>query len=210
MLKNLFMILSLLIGSLSFPLVGIAEMSSTNYSIYADSFTIGGFFSTSTDYSFWDSVGEWSAGNITSTTYEILGGFQAMERGNLSLIISKNSLNLGSLSVNNVNSDSTNFTISSDSDTGYIFSINSAGASPITAVGDGEITAGSEEYGFAISGANAAFDNDRSIIAGRLLASSTVPVANDLLTMTVKASRTSTTTYGNKSQNIVLSLSGNF
>ena len=81
MMKNLFMILSLLIGSLSFPLIGIAEMSSTNYSIYADSFTIGGFFSTSTNYSFWDSIGEWSAGNITSTTYEILGGFQAMEKG---------------------------------------------------------------------------------------------------------------------------------
>ena len=133
------MILSLLIGSLSFPLIGIAEMSSTNYSIYADSFTIGGFFSTSTNYSFWDSIGEWSAGNITSTTYEILGGFQAMEKGKLSLIISKNNLNLGSLSVNNVNSDSTNFTISSDSNTGYIFSINSAGPSPITAVTDGEV-----------------------------------------------------------------------
>lgn len=210
MMKNLFMILSLFIGSLSFPLIGIAEMSSTNYSIYADSFTIGGFFSTSTNYSFWDSIGEWSAGNITSTTYEILGGFQAMEKGKLSLIISKNNLNLGSLSVNNVNSDSTNFTISSDSNTGYIFFINSAGPSPITAVTDGEVTAGSEEYGFAISGVNAAFANDRSIVAGRVLASSTVPVVNDLLTMTVKASRTSTTTYGNKSQNIVLNLSGNF
>jgi len=209
MFKKIFFNLLIIIGCFGLPFVGLGEMSSDNYSIYADSISVGGVFSTSTNYDLWDSIGEQSSGIFTSSTYEIRGGFQAMEKGDLSLIIDKSSFNLGDLSVDSVSSDSINFIISSDSDAGYVLAISDAGPAPITAVSDGEVTAGSEEYGFSVSGANAAFGDDRSIIIGRVLASSLRSVSDDLLTMTVKASRTSTTTYGDKNQNIVFNLSGN-
>ncbi len=186
------------------------EMTSTNYRIYADSFGLGGVYSTSTSYDLFDSVGEWPASLPTSTSYEIRAGFQAMERGELTLSISDSALSLGDLSVSAVNTDSSIATVTSGSETGYTLSIGSADASPITAVSDGSVTAGSEEYGLAVSGTDASFADDRSIIAGRILASATGAVTSRTVTMTVKASRISTTSYGSKSQSIVLNLSANF
>lgn len=197
-------------GSFGFIFVGSGAMNSDNYSIYADSFSVGGFYSTSTSYDLWDTAGEWPAGVSASSTYEIRAGFQAMEKGDLSLTISDTSLDLGSLGVSTVSSSTTDISITSASETGYTLVIASASASPITAVSDFEVTAGSEEYGMSISGIGANFLNDQSIISGRVIASSTVAVSNNVLTMKVKASRTATTVYGSKTQDIVLSLSANF
>lgn len=185
-------------------------MTSTNYAIYADSFDTGGVYSTSASYALYDSAGEWPGATPTSTSYEIRAGFQAAERGHLALALSDSALDLGALSISAVSTDSSVITVTSEADRGYTLSIGSADASPITAVSDSAVTAGSEEYGMAVSGTDAAFVDDRSIIAGRVLASSAVAVANRALTMMVKASRTNTTSYGSKSQNIVLSLSANF
>ncbi len=201
-------LLLLLLGF--WPAVLCGEMSSESYRIFADDFNVGGVYSTSTSYALNDSIGEWPSSLPTSTSYEIRAGFQAMEKGELSLTISDTTLNLGSLSVSAVSSDSATITVSSASETGYTLSITSADSSPIGAVSDGEVTAGSEEYGVAISGTGASFPNDQSIIAGRILATSSLAVSNNVLTMTVKASRTATTAYGSKTQNIVLGLSGNF
>lgn len=200
----------LVLPALFFGLMAEGEMTSTNYAIYADSFNVGGIYSTSTSYDLYSSVGEWPSSLPTSTSYEIRAGFQAMERGELTLSISDNALSLGDLSLSAVNTDSAILTITSGSDTGYTLSVGSADSSPITAVSDGSVTAGSEEYGLAVSGTDAAFADDRSIIAGRILASATGSVTSRPLTMTVKASRISTTSYGSKSQSIVLNLSANF
>lgn len=186
------------------------DMTSTNYRIYADSFDLGGVYSTSTSYDLFGSVGEWPASLPTSTSYEIRAGFQAMDRRELTLSISDSALSLGDLSISAVNTDSSIATVSCDADTGYTLSVGSADSSPITAVSDGSVTAGSEEYGLAVSGTDAAFVDDRSIIATRVLASATVPVNSRPLTITVKASRTSVTSYGSKSQSIILNLSANF
>jgi hypothetical protein len=201
---------ALVLLAIFWPSVIYGEMQSGSYKIYADSFNIGGVYSTSSAYALYDSAGEWPGGTPTSTTYEIRAGFQAMERGELAMTISNTSLNLGTLSVSAVNTDSSVISVTSGSLSGYSLSIGSADASPITAVSDGTVTAGSEEYGLAVSGTDVVFGNDRSIISGRVLATSTVAVTSQPTTMTVKASRTATTSYGSKTQNIVLSLSANF
>jgi hypothetical protein len=72
-------------------------MSSTNYYIYADIISVGGVLSTSTSYGLQDTVGESFAGFVTSSSYEIKGGYQAMDNNEISLIVSDASLSLGSL-----------------------------------------------------------------------------------------------------------------
>lgn len=202
------LIIFLLAGFL--PIVSHGEMNSTNYKIYADSFNAGGVYSTSTNYALFDSGGEWPASLPTSTNYEIRAGFQAMEIKTLAMTISDSALDLGALDVSSVKSDSANIIVTSTSDSGYTLAIGSAGVSPLTVVSDGTVTAGQEEYGATVSGADTAFADDRSIIAGRVLASSLVPVNGNALTFTVKAARSSTTSYGSKSQSITLTLSANF
>ncbi|KKQ27493.1 MAG: hypothetical protein US42_C0008G0004 [Candidatus Magasanikbacteria bacterium GW2011_GWC2_37_14] len=186
------------------------EMSSTNYTIYADTFSVGGVYSTSNNFSLYDSVGEWPASVPASANYEIRAGFQAMELGDLKLVIADSSLSLGALDVASIKSDNTNINVTSGSASGYILSIGEADPSPIFAVADGAVTIGSEEYGASVGGANANFLDDREIATGLVLASSTVAVANDLVVFTVKAARNSTTNYGSKNQNLILNLSANF
>lgn len=192
------------------PQIMKGEMSSGIYKIYADSFNVGGVYSTSGSYALFDSAGEWPASLPTSTSYEIRAGFQAAEIKELAMTISDGALDLGALDVSSVKSDSASIIVTSTSDSGYTLSIGSADVSPITAVSDGAVTAGQEEYGVAIAGVDKAFVDDRSIIAGRVLASSLVPINGDALTLTVKAARTSASSYGAKSQSITLTLSANF
>lgn len=201
----------LIISGLLFPLVVFAVMSSTNYSIYADSIGFGGINSTSTSYNLQDTVGGSPAGFSSSSSYEIRSGYQSMEQGSLSVSIDNTSLNLGTLSESSVNSASTTVTVNTDSATGYTLSIGSAGSSPITAVSDidGSVTAGSEEYGLAVTGTDKYFSNDRSIIAGRVLASANAP-ANSATVLTIKAAMSISTPVGSKSQSITLSTSANF
>jgi len=200
---------------LLWPLISKSEMNSANYTIYADNFSIGGDIPASGEllggnYQLFDSVGEWNAGFPLNANYEIRAGFQAMEIGELKLVIDNGSLNLGALDVTKIVSSTTNISVISGAQSGYILSIGSADPSPITAVADGEVTAGSEEYGVEITGDNANFITDEAINPGLVLASSTAGTQGDYLVFKVKAARNSTTNYGSKSQNITLNLSANF
>lgn len=188
-----------------------SEMSSTNYQIYADSIGIdGGVYSSSTSFTLFDTIGESPAGTVTSTSYELSAGFQTMERGTLSVSVSASSLDLGTLSKTQVKSASTNVTVSTNASTGYSLSISSATGIMPSAVSDGTVSAGSEEYGMSVSGSNAAFTNDRSVTSGRVLASATVPVINDITTLTFKASISSASAAAaNDNQAITLTVSAN-
>lgn len=206
------MILRLLsIITLLYPVAGYAAMTSTNYTIYADSIGwSGGSLSTSSAYSLQDTSGESPAGFATSTTYEVRGGYQAAERGLLSISLSANSLNLGSLSASQINTASTIVTVVSDSATGYTLSIGSASGAMPAAVTDGSVSDGSEEYGFAASGEDSAISGDVAVTAGRVIASSAVPVYSSQTTLTFKASQSSASTPGSYSQSITLQVAANF
>lgn len=187
-------------------------MSSTNYYIYADVISVGGVLSTSSAYSLQDTAGEPFAGFVTSSSYEIKGGYQAMEQDELSLSISDSALSLGSL-VNYTASStvSTNISVDSGSAGGFSLSISGVTGSILADVSDGAVDGdgSSEEYGIGVVGANAAFADDRSVVLGRVLASSTVSVVSNTV-LTFKAIRNASTAPNTYSQSVTLVASANF
>ncbi|MSU75679.1 MAG: hypothetical protein EXS55_04155 [Candidatus Magasanikbacteria bacterium] len=211
MCKTFFVFLVVLgLGALlATPLVH-AAMSSASYSIPADGITFGGVEATSTTYGTFSSIGGPPAGNTTSSSYIVRGGFLASDDGSLTLSLSSTSLSLGTLSASSVASGSTVATVNTNSGTGYTLSIGSVSGTGLTGVSDGTVTAGSEEYGVAVAGSNRAFTTDQAIAANLVLASYAGPVTNDQITLTVKASITSNSTAGSYSQSITLSEAANF
>lgn len=194
------------------PLSVWGVMSSTNYTIYADDFAVGGVLSSGTNYSLQDTVGDLAVGTSTSANYEIRGGYQAMENGSISIAVSKSALDLGVLSISAVKSDSATVTVSTDSASGYSLSLGSVSAAPLAAVSGGAVVAGTEGYGVALAGVSRAFIDDRSIIQDRILASNNQPINNDQIVLTVKAAIGAGTSALalNTSQSIILNASANF
>jgi len=187
---------------LLYPIISLADMSSSTYRIYADVISIGGGTFSSSTYSLNGTLGEPTIGIITSSTYEIKGGFQYVEisedgdTATISLDMSSSTLNLGDLSTSTVSQATTTATITTDSGTGFTLTISEVDGVGLDAVGDGTVTAGSEEYGVAVTGTYAYFlDNDLSV-ENRTLAQSSGIVTADETDVTFKASISSTSTLG--------------
>lgn len=202
----LFIVGALIIG---LPKSVNAEMSSTNYFIYADTVETGGGLSTGGVYSLEQTTGESPAGFSTSSAYEIRAGYQHMERGYLSLTISSNSLDLGTLSASAVNSAATTVTVGTDSGTGYSLSISSVSGSAVAAVADGTVTAGSEEYGFSASGSESQVTGDVAVSASTLVAVTTTAITGSATLMTFKASMSASSLSGTYSQTVAITATAN-
>lgn len=201
---------ALILGLLSFPLVAFGMMSSSNYTIYADSVDAGGVYSSSGTYSIEDTVGESPVGIATSSSYEVRGGYQGMDLSSLTMNLSQTNLDLGTASVSQVNSASTTATITTDAGSGYSLSVGSVSGTSLAAVTDGTVTAGQEEYGVAVSGPDALFGDDRGIAPGLNLAAASMPVTNSDTILTFKASISDSTASGSRSQDVILTASANF
>lgn len=128
----------------------------------------------------------------------------------VSLTVSSSSLNLGTLSTASVSQASTTAYISTDSSTGYTLSISGVAGTSISSVADGAVSAGSEEYGLALEGANRAYANDMAVLAPRVLSSNSASVTNDQLDMIFRASISPTSTASVYSQTISLTAAVNF
>lgn len=206
MFKRLAIILFLL-----FPLSAGADMTGGAYQIYADSVNTGGNVSSGGIYSLQDTTGETApAGFLTATGYEMRGGYQAMERGSLSMSLDTTAANLGTLSAATVSTANVVATVTTDAATGYTLSVGSASGATITAVSDGEVTAGAEEYGVAVAGTDASFADDEAVAASLVLASAAVPATNSQTTITFKASVSSSSSGASYSQSVAISASANF
>lgn len=206
-----FLMLILTLG-LILPLAAYAAMSSTNYYIYADSIDAGGVFGTSSLYSLHSVIGETGVGTVSSTSYEIRGGYLAMDRGYLSLDLTSNSINLGDLNTTTVSAASTTATISTDAVNGYGLSVASAvwnGAS-LADVTVPIFVAGTEAYGMVTSTIGGSDSDAFSIINNRLINTNVNPAINDRVVLTVKAAIGSATAAATYRQNITLQLMANF
>lgn len=192
-----------------FPGPVICAMSSTNYFIFADSVETGGGLSTGGVYSLQDTTGESPAGFSTSSAYEIRAGYQFMERGYLSLLISSDSLNLGALDQGSVSSAATTATVNTDSITGYSLSISAVSGTSIAAVADGTVTAGSEEYGFSAAGTESGVTGDVAVAASTLISSFSGPITMSATVMTFKASKSPASAPGSYSQTVTIAASAN-
>lgn len=192
------------------PLQLETAMSSTNYNIYSDVISMGGGGSASGgDYEVFETFGESMAGSTSSTTYIVRSGFMSSDQGVLTMSISNSSLSLGDLSTSAVSSGNSTVTITTDSVTGYSLTIGSVSGSSITAVSDGEVTAGSKEYGFTASGDNTSISNDVAVLADQAIAVSSGEVIDDEIILTFKASDDGTAESGSYSQTVTLSASAN-
>lgn len=209
MRKWIYFWLIVVFGFLSFPAVSFGVMSSTNYTIFADSVDSGGVLSTGGTYSLQDTAGESPVGSATSSAYEVIGGYQAMDWSVLTMSITTTSISLGTLSAGVVNTADTTAVITTNVSSGYVLSVASVSGSSMIAVSDGTVSFGQEEYGLSVSGPDRAFSDDRSVIAGRILASSSTPVTGSQTVITFKASMVSGSAVGSRSQSVTLTASTN-
>ena len=205
---SLFVVVNLL-WLLAFPTASWGLMSSTNYTIFADSVDSGGILSTGGVYSLQDTGGESPVGSSTSSSYEVIGGYQAMDWSVLTMDVNTTTINLGTLAIDQVTSASAVISVSADAITGYVLSVDSISGTSLGSVSDGSVSSGHEEYGVAVSGLDAAFSDDRAIAASLSLASSSTPVSGAQTTITFKAAIGSASVAGDRSQSVTLVASTN-
>ncbi len=204
-----FLLVIFLAGVFAFPNNSFGTMYSDNYTIFADSVDSGGVLSASGTYSLEDTVGESATATSTGGTYEIISGYQAMNWSVLSVGSPAGAVNLGDLSVNSVASGAITFLVTVDAEDGYVLSVGGTGGTSLSAVSDGAVTAGQEEYGIAVSGVDSAFVDDRAITAGLNLAASSSAVADIATVATFKAAISNNTAPGARSQSVTFAISTN-
>ncbi len=209
MRKASFFLSIFLLGFLAFPSISWGVMTSTNYTIFADNIDSGGSFSVSGIYSLQDTAGESPVGSSASSTYEVIGGYQAMDQSALTISVDTATIDLGTLVSGQVATSSAVVSITANASTGYVLSVASVSGSSLIAVSDGSVTSGNEEYGVAVSGSDAAFSDDRAIAASLTLSSSNSPATNAQTTLTFKASMSGTSVVGSRSQSVILMASTN-
>ncbi|MDO8499097.1 MAG: hypothetical protein Q7S66_00350 [bacterium] len=207
-MKLAILILCLLAG---FCPVGVrGDMTSTNYNIYADSFSSGGDNATGGVYALDDVIGQSPAGEMTGGTYTVNGGYMSSVSSSLSVSFDTTSVSLGVLSVGAVSTGSVVATISSDSDGGYALTVGTVSGTVITGVADGAVTAGAEEYGLAVSGTGSVVLGDVAVASALSLVSTAIPAYNTQITITFKASKSGATAAGSYSQTVPLIAAPNF
>lgn len=194
-----------------------AEMSSTNYRLYGDSIGSVGGRGTSTNYISEGTGEDFPAGEGSSTNYVLLAGFQSLaEHPTFSFSVSASSIALGTLQVASVASQSYTATTSTNAPYGYATTIYEdgdlrVGASTIDDVGDGSVTAGTEEYGVAVSGTDAAFGTDQAITSsGVVVASRSNWVNGSVTTVTHKAAISASSVAGSYAHTVTYMSTGTF
>lgn len=197
--------------------VSFAAMTGGTYSIYADTFSATDDTPSSTGgtYSLRSSSAEAAVGDTSGGTYTLRSGFQAMEQTVLTLSLSTTTPNLGTLSLTDISSTTVSSTISTDSSTGYSLTFDEDGdlrdgAATINDVLDGEVTAGSEEYGIrTIGGGGAHALTDVAIVNGLEVASSNGVVSNEETGIQFRAAIGGSTLAGSYAHTITVTLSAN-
>ncbi len=158
----------LLILTIFVPVCALGAMSSTNYSITADTVDTGGY-TTSTNYGIFGALGEWQ-GFTSSTNYSLNGGFSGIWGDNsITFSMNSSSVSLGTLSTAAVGSV-TNYASSTTNYAGgyalYVSEISglASGSNVIDDVVDGSVTAGNEEYGIRTSGTSGLYNSSDTAI----------------------------------------------
>ncbi|MFB6181330.1 MAG: hypothetical protein ABEJ24_00330 [Candidatus Magasanikbacteria bacterium] len=192
------------ISILSFVLFAIlpktadTQMSGGGYNIYTDKFSV---VSTNTStggaYEITQTGGQYFATNTKKGSFELRGGFQAQEKGILKVNLSKNTLDLGTISKSNVSKGSIKVTITTDSETGYNLSISEnhnlkSNSLTINDVSDGSVTGGSQEYGITTKGADGLLNQDKGISGNLNIASHDGQVYKRTVEVIFKASLSNT------------------
>lgn len=139
----------------------------------------------------------------------------------ITFTLNDNAVNLGTLTVSSVNTDTTSFTMNTNATGGYTVTATEDGnlrygGADINDVSDGAVTAGSEEYGMSTSktgqtiaqtSVNAATAIDAT---KKQCASAAAPASADTTTLTLHAGVAGTTPAGVYQHTVTLIATGNF
>ncbi len=116
--------------------------------------------------------------SVSGDSYILKGGFQALEKGSITMTLSTSSMSLGTLSVSEVTTSSATVTVTSDTGTGYGVTISedtdlckgggncALDANNIDDVVVAPVTAGTEGYGMKTSGGAGILAADTAITNG--------------------------------------------
>lgn len=152
-----------------------AFMSSDSFRVWTDTITSGGNRSTSASFITQDTISESATGeNLTSATFLAQAGLPAIfEEPVLTMAISSATLSLtpSTFDVGSVSTGSYTVTVSTNAPFGYTLTVTEDAGLQNTQqagtfigdVADGVVTAGSSEYGVAVTGTDAAFADDRAL-----------------------------------------------
>ncbi|MBH41203.1 MAG: hypothetical protein CL685_00635 [Candidatus Magasanikbacteria bacterium] len=158
-----------------------SQISGGDYTIYADSFGFAENTSVSGgDVTLYHTGGEFGVASSTGGTFVLRPGYQALERGTISFS-SKNGENavaFGQALDSAVSASSLVFSVTSESLSGYTVTVTEDGnlrdgENDIDDVVDGEVTAGSEEYGIRTVG------GDGDLVADTAITNNLVVISND-------------------------------
>lgn len=219
-LKKVFINIKILLVSISLILASVsgvyAEMSSTNYKIQTDSINFGGSdYGASTNYKIQETLGEEAPGISQSANYQTRAGYRQMLVAEplFSFTLSANTCVLGTLSTGSVSSCNYDITTTTNAASGYTTTLTADGAlrtasaADINNVSDGAVTAGSEEYGVALTGSDRAFADEQGIPTSPstlTVASNSGSVTNSSVTITNKAAISAATAAGSYSQSVTV------
>lgn len=220
--------------------ISFARMSSSNYTIYADVFSVGGLETgVSTNYKVQDTLGEaliWSA-TTTSTTYGAKAGFREMYADQyLSFSSSATSINLGTLSNIEATTASHTLIVDTNAANGFTVTISgntlTSGTNTIDAIGAtaAASSAGSEQFGInlvantspsvgvnvsgtsPIGSAASQYDTANSFAfnSGDTIASASTDINATTYTVSYVANINSNTEYGSYSTILTYAATANF
>jgi hypothetical protein len=197
-----------------------AVMTGGDYEITIDTFSVvDGSVLSGGDYVSDGTGGEIGANILKTGDYELEGGFwHAEESLNFLLSTSSISLDLTSNTFTTVASSSLILTVSTDSASGYSVAIteNSNLISPrngsyddIGDVLDGEVTAGSEEYGINTTGGDGLLTTDTAIQNTVIIASKNSAATRSATTINFEAGVATSTFAGSYTQIVTFTASVN-
>lgn len=202
------------------PVKLLAESASESYILWGSAVTAGGNRSTSSNYINYVSVGDLSNDPLDSESYHSVIGLEALyEEPVFTMTISTNDITLNPvpLTTGAVSTGDVTITVSTNADFGYSLTVtehtamNNGQGYFLADVSDGEVTAGSEEFGLAVSGTDVAFANDQGLSSTPLtIASRSIWGADRVSTITFKAAISPTTASGNYQGHFVFIATGNY
>ncbi len=214
--KSFFVLLAFVI--IVIPKNVLAEdVTSTNFTIFANSPNTAGARSTSTNFILESTLGELS-GVTTSTNFSSRSGFQAIgAEPKITMALSTNTINLGTLDAGSVNTANLTVTVTTNASSGYTVKLSenenlrSAAGNDIDDVLDGSVTAGSEEYGIRTSGISGLSNSTDAAISGAVnIASKSTSAVAEQTTVTFKAAISNATFSAGYSHTVTFTAVANF
>ncbi len=189
------------------------EMSGGTFAITDDIFvTVEDGKLTGGDYTLYDSSASYDTDTITAGNLFLDGGLFTHDE--LILSLSATSIDLGTLSADSVATAYVTSTITTDSITGYGLTVTEdgnlrSGGNDIDDVGDGTVTAGSEEYGISTTGDDGQLSSDTAIDGSVTAASSSGRGSKREVVLSFKVGIDGNTTPATYTHTITLSVTAN-